>query len=287
MGISVKQAKNISSVLSEGLPYIQRFKDKVIVVKYGGAAMSDKNLKRNFARDIALMSLVGMKPVIVHGGGPQIAKELKKSGITSNFISGYRVTDQPTMSVVKKILGTKINHEIVNLIKNSGGDSVSFNHVKPKIIKASRFIGPDGSDLGLVGKVDKILVSELKNTISRGSIPVIAPIGINKQGIFLNINADVVAGKVAEILTAEKLILLTDIKGILGNNNKLISKISTQKGMQLIKNNIIQGGMTPKLIAALEAKKKGVKSCHIIDGRLPHAVLLEVLTAEGVGTMIS
>tara|TARA_X000000368_G_scaffold405549_1_gene382797 strand:- start:172 stop:1035 length:864 start_codon:yes stop_codon:yes gene_type:complete len=287
MGISVKQAKNISSVLSEGLPYIQRFKGKVIVVKYGGAAMSDKNLKANFARDIALMSLVGMKPVIVHGGGPQIAKELKKSGITSNFISGHRVTDQPTMSVVKKILGTKINHEIVNLIKNSGGDSVSFNHVKPKIIKASRFIGPDGNDLGLVGKVDKILVSELKNTISRGSIPVIAPIGINKQGIFLNINADVVAGKVAESLTAEKLILLTDIKGILGNHNKLISKISTQKGMQLIKNNIIQGGMTPKLIAALEAKKKGVKSCHIIDGRLPHAVLLEVLTTEGVGTMIS
>ena len=221
------------------------------------------------------------------GEKEQIAKELKKSGITSNFISGHRVTDQPTMSVVKKILGTKINHEIVNLIKNSGGDSVSFNHVKPKIIKASRFIGPDGNDLGLVGKVDKILVSELKNTISRGSIPVIAPIGINKQGIFLNINADVVAGKVAESLTAEKLILLTDIKGILGNHNKLISKISTQKGMQLIKNNIIQGGMTPKLIAALEAKKKGVKSCHIIDGRLPHAVLLEVLTTEGVGTMIS
>lgn len=287
MGISVKQAKNISSVLSEGLPYIQRFKGKVIVVKYGGAAMSDQNLKRNFARDIALMSLVGMKPVIVHGGGPQIAKELKKSGITSNFISGHRVTDKPTMSVVKKILGTKINHEIVNLIRNSGGDSVSFNHVKSKIIKASKFIGPDKNDLGLVGKVDKILVSELKNTISRGSIPVIAPIGINKQGNFLNINADVVAGKVAESLKAEKLILLTDIRGILGNNNKIISKISAHKGMQLIKNHIIQGGMTPKLIAALEAKKKGVKSCHIIDGRLPHAVLLEVLTAEGVGTMIS
>ena len=287
MGISVKQAKNISSVLSEGLPYIQRFKDKIIVVKYGGAAMSDENLKRNFAKDIALMNLVGMKPVIVHGGGPQIARELKKSGITSNFISGHRVTDKSTMSVVKKILGTKINHEIVNLIRNSGGDPVSFNHIKPKIIKASKFIGPNKIDLGLVGKVDKILVSELKNTISRGSIPVIAPIGVNKQGNFLNINADVVAGKIAESLTAEKLILLTDIKGILGNNNKIISKISAHKGMQLIKKNIIQGGMTPKLIAALDAKKKGVKSCHIIDGRLPHAVLLEVLTAEGVGTMIS
>jgi len=287
MGISVEQAKNISSVLSEGLPYIQKFKGKVIVVKYGGAAMSDQSLKRNFARDIALMSLVGMKPVIVHGGGPQIAKELKKSGITSNFISGHRVTDKPTMSVVKKILGTRINHEIVNLIRNSGGDSISFNHVKPKIIKASKYFGTDNNDLGLVGKVDQVLVSELKKTISRGSIPVIAPIGINKEGTFLNINADVVAGKVAESLKAEKLILLTDIKGILDKNNQIISKISTHKGMQLIKKNIIQGGMAPKLIAALEAKKKGVKSCHIIDGRLPHAVLLEVLTAEGVGTMIS
>ena len=286
MGISVKQAKNISSVLSEGLPYIQKFKSKIIVVKYGGAAMSDQRLKNSFARDIALMSLVGMKPVIVHGGGPQIAKELRKSGITSNFISGHRVTDKPTMSVVKKILGTRINHEIVNLIKKSGGDSISFNHIKPKIIKASKFIGRDLSDLGLVGKVDKILVSELKKNIFNGFIPVIAPIGINKQGSCLNINADVVAGKVAESLKAEKLILLTDIKGIL-NNKKLISKISARKGRELIKNNIIQGGMTPKLIAALEAKKNGVKSCHIIDGRLPHAVLLEVLTAEGVGTMIS
>jgi len=286
MGISVKQAKNISSVLSEGLPYIQKFKGKIIVVKYGGAAMSDQRLKNSFARDIALMSLVGMKPVIVHGGGPQIAKELRKSGITSNFISGHRVTDKTTMSVVKKILGTRINHEIVNLIKKSGGDSISFNHIKPKIIKASKFIGRDLSDLGLVGKVDKILVSELKKNIFNGFIPVIAPIGINKQGSYLNINADVVAGKVAESLKAEKLILLTDIKGIL-NNKKLISKISARKGRELIKNNIIQGGMTPKLIAALEAKKNGVKSCHIIDGRLPHAVLLEVLTAEGVGTMIS
>jgi len=286
MGISVKQAKNISSVLSEGLPYIQKFKGKIIVVKYGGAAMSDQSLKRSFARDIALMSLVGMKPVIVHGGGPQIAKELKKSGITSNFISGHRVTDKPTMSVVKKILGTTINHEIVSLIKKSGGDSISFNHIKPKIIKASKFIGPDKNDLGLVGKVDKVLVSELKKNISNGSIPVIAPIGINKQGSYLNINADVVAGKIAESLKAEKLILLTDIKGIL-NNKQLISRISARKGRQLINSNIIQGGMAPKLIAALEAKKKGVKSCHIIDGRLPHAVLLEVLTAEGVGTMIS
>ena len=286
MGISVKQAKNISSVLSEGLPYIQRFKGKVIVVKYGGAAMSDQNLKRNFARDIALMSLVGMKPVIVHGGGPQIAKELKKSGKTSNFISGHRVTDKSTMSIVKKILGIKINHEIVSLIKKSGGDSITFNHIKPKIIKASKLIGFDNNDLGLVGKVDKILVSELKRNISKGYIPVIAPIGISKKGSFLNINADVVAGKVAESLKAEKLILLTDIKGIL-NNKKLISKISALKGRELIKKNIVQGGMTPKLISALEAKKNGVRSCHIIDGRLPHAVLLEVLTAEGVGTMIS
>jgi len=286
MGISVKQARNISSVLSEGLPYIQKFKGKVIVVKYGGGAMSDQSLKRNFAKDIALMNLVGMKPVIVHGGGPQIAKELKKSGITSSFISGHRVTDKPTMSVVKKILGTKINHEIVNLIKQSGGDAISFNHIKHKIIKASQHAGKDKNNLGLVGKVDRILVSELKKTISRGTIPVIAPIGVSKEGAFLNINADVVAGKVAESLKAEKLILLTDIKGII-EKNKVISRISAYKGKQLINNNTIQGGMTPKVTAALEAKKNGVRSCHIIDGRLPHAVLLEVLTAEGVGTMIS
>ena len=287
MGISVKQAKNISSVLSEGLPYIQKFKGKIIVVKYGGAAMSNQSLKRSFTKDIALMNLVGMKPVIVHGGGPQIAKELKKSGIASKFISGHRVTDKPTMSVVKKILGIKINHEIVNLIKKNGGDSLSFNHIRPKIIKASKYSGSDKNDLGLVGKVDRILVSELKKALSSGSIPVIAPIGINKHGGFLNINADVVAGKVAESLKAEKLILLTDIKGILDNNKKIISKISHHKGRQLINKNIIQGGMTPKLIAALKAKKNGVNSCHIIDGRLPHAVLLEVLTSEGVGTMIS
>ena len=287
MGISVKQAKNISSVLSEGLPYIQKFKGKTIVVKYGGAAMSDHSLKRNFTRDIALMSLVGMKPVIVHGGGPQIGKELKKSGIISNFNSGLRVTDKPTMAVVKEILGKQINREIVNLIKKSGGNSIGFNHIKPKIIKSSKYIGPDKVDLGLVGKVDRILISELKKALSLDLIPVIAPIGVSKDGSFLNINGDVVAGKVAESLKAEKLILLTDIKGILDDNNQLISKISPGKGTKLIKNNVIRGGMNPKLNAALEAKKNGVKSCHIIDGRLPHAVLLEVLTAEGVGTMIS
>ncbi len=287
MGISVKQAKNISSVLSEGLPYIQKFKGKTIVVKYGGAAMSDNSLKRNFTRDIALMSLVGMKPVIVHGGGPQIGKELNKSGIISKFNSGLRVTDKPTMAVVKEILGKQINREIVNLIKKSGGNSIGFNHIKPKIIKSSKYIGPDKVDLGLVGKVDRILITELKKALSLDLIPVIAPIGVSKDGSFLNINGDVVAGKVAESLKAEKLILLTDIKGILDDNNQLISKISPGKGTKLIKNNVIRGGMTPKLIAALEAKKNGVKSCHIIDGRLPHAVLLEVLTAEGVGTMIS
>ena len=166
MGISVKQAKNISSVLSEGLPYIQKFKGKTIVVKYGGAAMSDHSLKRNFTRDIALMSLVGMRPVIVHGGGPQIGKELKKSGIVSNFNSGLRVTDKPTMAVVKEILGKQINREIVNLIKKSGGNSIGFNHIKPKIIKSSKYIGPDKVDLGLVGKVDRILISELKKALS-------------------------------------------------------------------------------------------------------------------------
>ncbi|HJL95465.1 MAG TPA: acetylglutamate kinase [SAR86 cluster bacterium] len=287
MGVSRKQAERISSVLSEGLPYIQRFKGKIIVVKYGGAVMSNENLKQGFARDIALMQLVGMRPVVVHGGGPQIAKELKKAGVISEFISGHRITDKSTMSVVKKVLGTKINNEIVNSIKKSNGQAVSFNHNKSKIIKASKLLGPNQRDIGLVGKVDRVILGNLKKQISRGFIPVIAPIGINKEGKYLNINADIVAGKVAESLKAEKLILLTDVKGISDDKGRLISKISEYKGKRMQADGIIKGGMMPKLEAALEAKMNGVKSCHIIDGRLPHAILLEVLTLEGVGTMIS
>jgi len=287
MAITRKQAENIASVLSEGLPYIQKFKGKVIVVKYGGAAMTEESLKKSFTRDIALMKLVGMNPVIVHGGGPQIGKELTKAKLETEFIGGLRVTTKPVMNIVKKILGTKINHEIVNLIKHFGGNAISFNHNKHPIIRATKMININGPDLGFVGKVDKILTGELKKKINKGFIPVIAPIGKSKNNDYWNINADVVAGEIAQSLQAEKLILLTDVKGIGDSKNNLISKISLKKGQKILKEKFIKGGMTPKLTSALAAKKNGVRSCHIIDGRVPHAVLLEVLTEEGVGTMIS
>ena len=287
MTISRKQAENIALVLSEGLPYIRKFKNKVIVVKYGGAAMTEESLKRNFTRDIALMSLVGMKPVIIHGGGPQIGKELSKKGIESKFIDGLRVTTKSSMSIVKKVLGTQINNEIVKLVKQFGGSAISFNQNKYQIIRASKKISEKGIELGHVGNVDRIMTSELTKRINEGFIPVIAPIGKSNDGLYLNINADIVAGEVAQALKAEKLILLTDVKGIGDSENKLISNISLQKGEKLLKEEFIKGGMMPKLTSALEAKRRGVKSCHIIDGRVPHAVLLEVLTEEGVGTMIS
>jgi acetylglutamate kinase len=287
MTITRKQAENIASVLSEGLPYIRKFKDKIIVVKYGGAAMTDTFLKESFCRDIALMRLVGMKPVIVHGGGPQIGKELEKAKIETKFENGLRITNKPTMNIVKKILGTQINSEIASLIKKYGGSAISFNHNKYQIVKAVKKPPQNGIDLGLVGKVDKVITSNLKKSINNGLVPVIAPIGISKKQEYLNINADEVAGEVAQALGAEKLILLTDVKGIGDSNKKLISKISLSKGQKILKEKFIQGGMTPKLSAALEARGNGVRSCHIIDGRVPHAVLLEVLTEEGVGTMIS
>ena len=287
MSISRRQAENIASVLSEGLPYIQKFKDKIIVVKYGGAAMTEESLKQSFTRDIALMKLVGMKPVIVHGGGPQIGSELIKAGIESEFINGLRVTSKSAMNVVKKVLGTQINNEIVKLIKEFGGNAISFNHNKYQIIKASKKDHNYDVDLGYVGNVERIITGELKKRIKNGFVPVIAPIGISKDRSYLNINADAVAGEVATSLKAEKLILLTDVKGIGDSNNDLISKVSLSKGQKLLNEKFIKGGMMPKLTAALDAKKKGVKSCHIIDGRVPHAVLLEVLTEEGVGTMIS
>ena len=286
MTITRKQAENIATVLSEGLPYIQKFYNKIIVVKYGGAAMTESFLKESFARDIALMKLVGMKPVIVHGGGPQIGEELKKAGVTSEFINGQRITTKSTMKVVKKVLGKNINKEIIKLLKKHGGHGLSFNHEEFKIIKASKKHNKD-VDLGYVGNVSRILKTPLQKALRNDYIPVIAPIGLNRKNDFLNINADSVAGKVAQALRAEKLILLTDVKGIGDSKNDLISKISLRKGQKLLKKDFIKGGMTPKLSAALEAKKNGVKSSHIIDGRVPHAVLLEVLTEEGVGTMIS
>ena len=287
MGVTRKQAENIASVLSEGMPYIQRFYGKIIVVKYGGAAMAETSLKKGFARDIALMKLVGMKPVIVHGGGPQIAKELKKARVISEFTSGLRITDKPTMSVVKKVLGIQVNNEISALISKSGALSKGLNYKNSKTVRASKLIDSSGQDLGLVGKVNKINTRDIRNLLAKDIIPVISPIGLDAKSQCLNINADIVAGKVAEALDAEKLILLTDVKGINDKEGKLISKISSAKANKVLKNGIVKGGMVPKLIAALESTKNGVSSAHIIDGRVPHAVLLEILTKEGVGTLIS
>jgi len=287
MGVTRKQAENISAVLAEGLPYIQKFYGKIIVIKYGGAAMSDNSLKKGFARDIALMKLVGMKPVVVHGGGPQIARELKKAGVVSEFRSGLRVTDKSTMRVVEKILGIQINNEISNLISKSGAPAKGLNFKNCGLIKASKLNTVNNEDLGLVGKVNRIKIQEIKKLLSKGIVPVISPIGLDSNLQSLNINADVVAGKVAQALKAEKLILLTDVKGINDKNGKILSKVSPTKANKILKNGIVNGGMTPKLLAAVESTKGGVKSAHIIDGRIPHALMLEILTKEGVGTLIS
>lgn len=287
MSITRKQAEKIASVLSEGLPYIQKFYNKIIVVKYGGAAMSSKVLKEGFARDIALMKLVGMQPVIVHGGGPQIAQELSKAGVVSSFESGLRITDKETMKVVKKVLGLVVNKEIVSLIETFGTKAKGLNYKNSNVVRASKLMDIKKVDLGFVGGVKSIQVKEIRNLLRQNIVPVISPIGLNSNNQCLNVNADEVAGKISEQLKAEKLILLTDVKGISDEKNKLLSKVTNAKANKILKNGIVKGGMTPKLLSALSATKNGVKSAHIIDGRIPHAVLLEVLTKEGVGTLIS
>ena len=287
MSVDRKQAQNIASVLSEGLPYIQRFYGKTIVIKYGGAAMSKISLKEGFARDIALMKLVGMNPVIVHGGGPQIGSELKSAGIKTNFISGFRVTDRKTMKIVRRVLGQEINKEIVGLIKGFGAEAFAMTRYNKSIIRSSKLKLNAGKDLGLVGKVESIQNKEIKKKISKGIIPVISPLGFNRKGECLNINADLVAGKIASSLKSEKLILLTDVEGIQEKRGKLISKINKKEAKSLLAQTVVEGGMKPKLKSCMEAISTGVRSCHIIDGRLPHAVLLEVLTDEGIGTMIT
>ena len=287
MSIDRKQAQNIASVLSEGLPYIQRFYGKTIVIKYGGAAMSKTSLKEGFARDIALMKLVGMNPVIVHGGGPQIGNELKSAGIKTSFISGFRVTDRKTMKIVRRVLGQEINKEIVGLIKGFGAEAFAMTRYNKNIIRSSKLRLNEGNDLGLVGKVESIQNKEIKKKIDKGVIPVISPLGFNRKGECLNINADLVAGKIASSLKSEKLILLTDVEGIQEKKGKLISKINKKEAKSLLAQTVVEGGMKPKLESCMEAISTGVRSCHIIDGRLPHAVLLEVLTDEGIGTMIT
>lgn len=278
-----------AKILSEALPYIKQFFDKTIVIKFGGNAMIDEQLKSSFAMDVVLLKLVGMNPVVVHGGGPQINGHLEKIGKKGEFINGVRVTDEETMDVVEMILGGQINKEIVHQINIHGGKAVGLTGQDGNFIHASKLDkDKDGKkiDLGYVGKIESIDPSLIDFLDTGDFIPVIAPIGIGSDGKTYNINADVVAGKLAEVLMAEKLILMTNTKGVLDNQNNLITGIKPNDIETLIKDGTLSGGMLPKIESAMDAAKGGVNSVHIIDGRVEHALLLEILTNQGVGTLI-
>ena len=280
-----------AKILAEALPYIQRFHGKVIVVKYGGNAMTDEKLKESFARDVVLLKLVGMN-VVVHGGGPQIDDLLKRVGKKGEFIQGMRVTDAETMDLVEMVLGGQVNKDIVNLINRHGGHAVGLTGKDGGFIRARKMMvkapGDDDGliDIGQVGEVEQIDPKIVDALFAGGFIPVIAPIGFGKQGESYNINADLVAGKVAEVLKAEKLVVLTNTAGVLDKDGNLLTGLSAKKVDELFADGTIHGGMLPKIASALDAVKNGVNTCHIIDGRVEHAVLLEVLTNEGVGTLI-
>ena len=285
----------IAEVLTEALPYIKRFRGKLIVIKYGGNAMSDETLKAGFARDVVLMKLVGMNPIVVHGGGPQIGETLNKLGKKTEFVEGMRVTDSETMDIVEMVLGGIVNKEIVNLISRFGGNAVGLsgkdgklNRAKKMIVKKNspEFDAPEIIDLGHVGDVHSINKSVIETLIKGDFIPVVAPVGEDESGQSYNINADLVAGKIAEALTAEKLIMLTNTKGLLDKEGEVLTGISVEEVDSLIKKGVIHGGMLPKIRSALDAVHGGVQTSHIIDGRVKHAVLLEILTDEGVGTLI-
>lgn len=279
-------------ILAEALPYIQRFHGKTIVVKYGGNAMTDEKLKESFARDVVLLKLVGMNPVIVHGGGPQIDDLLRRVGMKGEFVQGMRVTDAETMDIVEMVLGGQVNKEIVHLINRHGGHAVGLTGKDGAFIRAKKMMvrGPNDSDglidIGQVGEVEAIDPKIVETLFAGGFIPVIAPIGFGSRGESYNINADLVAGKVAEILKAEKLVVLTNTAGVLDKNGNLLTGLTARKVDDLFADGTIHGGMRPKISSALDAVKNGVNTCHIIDGRVEHALLLEVLTSEGVGTLI-
>lgn len=285
-----------ASILMEALPYIRKFSGKTIVIKYGGAAMTDERLKEGFAKDIIMMDYIGLNPIIIHGGGPQIGEVLKKMGIESKFHQGMRITDEQTMDVVEMVLVGDVNKEIVSLINRHGGKAVGLSGKDGGLIKAKKLPKekvtfdhktPEVIDLGRVGNVTKIDPSILQTLDQARFIPVIAPVGVDDKGQSLNINADLVAGAIAAALKAEKLVLLTDINGIKGADGTLLSSINQTEAKRLIKEGVIHGGMIPKVECAIKALADGVKSAHIIDGRVQHAVLLEIFTDKGVGTVIS
>ena len=292
MALTGTTAADRAKILAEALPYIQRFHGKTIVIKYGGNAMTEEKLKKSFARDVVQLKLVGMNPVVVHGGGPQIDELLKQLGKKGEFVSGMRVTDAATMDVVEMVLGGQVNKEIVNLINQHGGRAVGLTGKDGGLIRAKKLLvrGEAGSDelidIGQVGEVESIDPEIVHRLHTHDFIPVIAPLGVGKKGETYNINADLVAGKVAEILKAEKLIVLTNTPGVLDRNGNLLTGLTAKKIDELFADGTISGGMLPKISSALDAVKNGVNTCHIIDGRVEHALLLEVLTDEGVGTLI-
>jgi acetylglutamate kinase len=295
MTLNLDEAKNTAEVLTTALPYIQRFVDKLIVVKYGGNAMTDPELESSFARDIVLLKTVGIHPVVVHGGGPQVDNLLKELGRQSKRIDGMRVTDKSTMDIVEMVLGGSVNKSIVSLINKHGGRAIGMTGKDANLILAKKLmmekIGADGIavpiDLGFVGDVVSVNKDVINMLIASDFIPVIAPLGVDSEGNTYNINADLVAGKVAEFLQAEKLMLLTNIKGVLGRDGEVVTGLTPKKVDSLIEDGTISGGMIPKIQCALNAVRSGVKSAVIVDGRVPHATLLEIFTNEGVGTLIS
>ena len=295
MSLNLDDAKITAEVLTTALPYIQRFSGKLIVVKYGGNAMTDPALESSFARDIVLLKTVGLHPVVVHGGGPQVDGLLKELGRESQRIDGMRVTNKSTMDVVEMVLGGSVNKSIVSLINKHGGRAIGLTGKDANLILAKKLlmerVGDDGVavpiDLGFVGDVVSVNKDVITMLIAADFIPVIAPLGVDSEGNTYNINADLVAGKVAEFLQAEKLMLLTNIKGVLGRDGNVVTGLTPKKVDGLIADGTISGGMIPKIQCALDAVRSGVKSAVIVDGRVPHATLLEIFTNEGVGTLIS
>ncbi|HIK74988.1 MAG TPA: acetylglutamate kinase [Alcanivorax sp.] len=297
--MDTKSAQETARVLIEALPYIQRFAGTTVVIKYGGNAMENDELKNSFARDVVMMKQVGINPVIVHGGGPQIGDLLNRLGKESKFVQGMRVTDRETMDVVQMVLGGLVNKDIVNLIQHNGGQAVGLTGKDGRLIKARKMLlknldadnpelqASEIIDIGHVGEVQGIDTKVLDLLGGSDFIPVIAPIGVDQDGTSYNINADLVAGKVAEVLRAEKLILLTNVAGLKDKEGRVLTGLTADRVNALIKDGIIHGGMLPKIRCALEAVENGVHTSHIIDGRVAHAVLLEILTDKGVGTLIS
>ena len=296
MTLDISAAHNIAAVLTEALPYIQRFIGKTIVVKYGGNAMIDEDLKNSFARDIVLMKLVGMNPIVVHGGGPQIGSHLEKLGIKSKFVDGMRVTDNETMDVVEMVLGGLVNKQIVSLLNKNGGKAIGItgkdgDFIRAKKMTVTRYTpgmeAPEIIDIGHVGEVVGVNPAIINMILSSDFIPVIAPIGFDHTGQSYNINADIVAGKLAALLNAEKLILLTNIAGVQNKKGEVVAALTIEDVHAMIADGTIHSGMLPKISCALDAMSSGVNSVQIIDGRIPHAVLLEVFTDKGIGTQIT